>query len=139
MMNTEQKIKKHLILTICEDDIEPIKKYYDYDFDLTQKLDEHNIDSVFFELYDYLQDDICEFRCGGEPTGLESDWGRNYECDAVAAQLSCGTWVGWNYYYGGGKHSEPDAIPWIEFAYELNAKEEEKTVVVRTFTRVEDV
>lgn len=27
-------------------------------------------------------------------------------------QAPDGTWVGWTYWYGGGKYAEPSAIPW---------------------------
>lgn len=37
--------------------------------------------------------------------------------------------------YGGGKHGEPEAIDWIEHAYNLDCIEEEKLVVVRTFSK----
>lgn len=35
----------------------------------------------------------------------------------------------------GGKHGEPEAIDWIEHAYDVECKEEEKLVVVHTFTK----
>jgi len=51
---------------------------------------------------------------------------------------SCGDWVGWTYWYGGGKHGEPDAIDWLSDAYNLIVTEEEKLVVVRTYTKEEN-
>ena len=46
-----------------------------------------------------------------------------------------GSWVGWTYWYGGGKYGEPEAIDWMDDAYDLACTEEEKVVTVRTFTK----
>jgi hypothetical protein len=89
------------------------------------------------ELEDEMQDARNEIRCGGMDTGLPCDWARHYESKAVAAQAIDGSWVGWTYWYGGGKHGEPEAIDWIEYAYDLSCVEEEKLVTVRTFTKAE--
>ncbi|MFJ2362504.1 hypothetical protein ACIPIN_02090 [Pseudomonas sp. NPDC087697] len=76
-----------------------------------------------------------ETRCGDVETDIPCDGGRHYEAKSVAAQLPDGSWVGWTYYYGGGKHAEPEAIDWMSEAYELDCVEEEKVVTVRTFTK----
>jgi hypothetical protein len=81
------------------------------------------------------QDARSEFRQSGEETGLECQYSRHYESEAVARQLSNGKWVGWTYWHGGGKHSDPDSIDWMEEAYFLNVVEEEKMVTVRTFSK----
>jgi hypothetical protein len=52
-------------------------------------------------------------------------------------QMPDGTWVGWTYWYGGGKHGEPSAMPWIEDAYNLDCKEERVMMTKRTFTKAE--
>ena len=83
-----------------------------------------------------LQDAREEIRCGGTETGLRCDWSRHYESDAVAAQMPVGSWVGWTYWYGGGKHGEPEAMPWIEDAYDLTCEEKQVTVTQRTFTKI---
>jgi hypothetical protein len=44
-------------------------------------------------------------------------------------------YVGWSYWYGGGKHSDPGAVDWMNSAYFLDVKEEETVVIVKTFTR----
>ncbi len=83
-----------------------------------------------------LSDCIEEFRCAGTPTpGIEAESNRHYESDAVAAKMEDGSWVGWLYWHGGGKHGEPSAIEWMGDAYELAVSEEEKMVTVRTFTK----
>jgi hypothetical protein len=60
---------------------------------------------------------------------------RHYESRSVGAQAPDGSWVGWTHWYGGGKHGEPESVPWIEGAYHLDCVEEEKMVTVRTFSR----
>lgn len=82
-----------------------------------------------------LQDDISEFRGGfDEETSIPTPYSRHYETMSVAKKLQDGRWVGWTYYYGGGKHGEPEAVDWMDKAYFLDSKEEEKVVTVRTFT-----
>lgn len=76
-----------------------------------------------------------EIRNSGTETGLPCEFSRHYESEAVAAKMPDGSWVGWTYWYGGGKYSEPEAIDWMEEAYNLDCIEEEKLVVVRTFTK----
>lgn len=100
-----------------------------------------NVNDLFEEAkgedgYD-LQDPISEFRCSGEPTGLTCEWSRHYESTAVGRQLSDGSWVGWTYWYGGGKHGEPEAVDWMDEAYDIDVQEEEKTVIVKTFSKKE--
>lgn len=84
-----------------------------------------------------LQDSINEFREGQVETGLPCQDSRHYESKSVAAKMADGSWVGWTYWYGGGKHGEPEAIDWMDEAYDVTVTEEEKVVTVRTFARTE--
>jgi hypothetical protein len=60
---------------------------------------------------DYLQDAKEQVRSGGVETGIaEHRYFRHYERREVAAKLPDGTWVGWPYWYGGGKHGCPEEI-----------------------------
>lgn len=95
------------------------------------------IDARYDELVeqDAHWDARSEVRSGDAETGLPSEYSRHYESKAVAAKAPNGQWVGWTYWYGGGKHGDPESIDWMEDAYFLDCKEEEKTVVVRTFTK----
>jgi hypothetical protein len=76
-----------------------------------------------------------ETREGEIETGLPADGGRHYEAKAVGGRLPDDSWVGWTYYYGGGKHSDPDSVDWIEHAYDLLCVVEERVMTVRTFTK----
>ncbi len=97
-----------------------------------------NVDDLYqlFYEHDLLYDAINEFRSSGIETNLECDWSRHYESKAVARQMPDGSWIGWTYWYGGGKHGEPQAIDWMDDAYDVTVIEEEKLVTVRTFTKV---
>lgn len=124
-MTPAQKIK-HLILIRNQD------------FGVAEPLPDINeatIDAVFEERgADWmLQDATEEVREGEVETGIKCDWSRHYESKAVGAKYIDGSWVGWTYWYGGGKHSDPEAIEWIPEVYDLACTEEEKVVTVRTF------
>lgn len=88
-------------------------------------------------LCDYVHDARNDVREGEVATGLPCPLSRHYESKSVAAKTPDGAWVGWTYWYGGGKHGEPEAIDWIEGAYDLSCVEEEKVVTVRTFSKAE--
>ena len=72
---------------------------------------------------------------GEVETDISTEWSRHYESNGVASRMPDGSWVGWTYWYGGGKHGEPGAIDWMSEAYDLDVVEEEKIVIVRTFTK----
>lgn len=111
------------------------------DYTYPEAVDETNIDDVLTAFYEatnddengWLQDAVNEIRTSGTKTGLRArETSRHYDCHEVAAFLA-GRWVGWTYWYGGGKHGEPEAIEWMEHAYFVDVTEEQRTVVVRTF------
>lgn len=95
------------------------------------------VEDLWEDLCDELQDVKYEFREGEVETGLPCESSRHYESYSVAAKAPGGKWIGWTYWYGGGKHGCPEEIDWMEDAYFLDCKEEEKLVVVRTFTKEE--
>jgi len=93
------------------------------------------------ELYDKLVEQDAhwdaknEVRRGTVDTKLEPDYSRHYESRAVAMKMPDNSWVGWTYWFGGGKHGEPEAMEWMESAYDLTCTEEEKTLIVQTFKK----
>jgi len=100
----------------------------------------NNIEEVFDYIHEEygFEDVIQTVRYSGERTGVKCDkFSRCYECEEVAAQMLDGSWVGWTFWHGGGKHGNPEEVPWIEDAYDLDVSEEEKVVIVRTFTKSE--
>lgn len=131
-MTPEQKIKRDILLAAAKQ--EPAIN----DLDLEKTLTAENIDDTFYDLqnsYDLVGEQAEEFRSSGEDTGIDCQFSRHYESKAVATKLTDGTWVGWTYWYGGGKHGEPEAVDWMDEAYELDVTEEEKLVVVRSFAK----
>lgn len=76
-----------------------------------------------------FQDCRSEVRGSGEESGLDATaYSRHFECDAHAIEALDGSWVGFNYWHGGGKHGEPEAMEWIETAYDVTSKEVLKPV-----------
>jgi len=127
-MTPHQKLKHLVLLTAEITDMhgKPIK------------ITEDNIDDLYDDAYygdEYCLSDIIHgLRSGDFKTDLPCDYSRHYEAYSVAAKAPDGTYVGWTYWYGGGKHSDPEAIDWMDEAYNVDYLEEEKLVLVRTFT-----
>jgi hypothetical protein len=114
-------------------------KYFEWQDEAPPVIDSSNVDDLYDEKEgdDYcLQDARGDVRVGEVETGLPAPSSRHYESKEVAAKVG-ERWIGWTYWYGGGKHGEPEAIDWMEDAYELSCVEEEELVVVRTFARLE--
>jgi hypothetical protein len=84
---------------------------------------------------DVLYEAQLDVRGGQVETGLPCEFSRHYESKAVAAQMHDGSWIGWTYWYGGGKHGEPEAVDWIDYAYALTVTEEVKTITVQNFKK----
>lgn len=126
-MTPQQKLKHAVILRGVE--LGCIKQP-------AEEITAENVDDLFEALSEdwALQDAMSEIRGSGTETGLPCQWSRHYESQAVAARMPDGSWVGWTYWFGGGKHGEPEVVEWIEDAYEVECKEEEKLVVVKTFS-----
>jgi hypothetical protein len=151
-MTPEQRIKREILtkaIETFETDEETFGEFfsanfeeYDCDWDGDPaSLTAENIDEVYGILaeeesfQDHLQEEVNEFRCGGEETDIAAEWSRHYESESRAVKLADGTWVGWTYWFGGGKHGEPEAVEWMPDAYLLKVTEEEKLVTVRTFEK----
>jgi len=105
---------------------------------LSDNLTEELIDELYTdeEYEDAISEAKNELRCGQWETNIpESEYSRHYECQSVAAQMPDGSYVGWLYWTGGGKHGEPESMDWISDAYNVECIEEEKMVVVRMFSK----
>lgn len=128
-LTAPQRIKRHIMSSKAGQEV-----LSEMDVSFTPD-DGQEIDEVFAELQAkwLLQDAVSEFREGTHETEIPTPYSRNYESKSVAAKLDDGTWVGWTFWYG--KFGDPEAIDWLEEAYDLEVKEEEKMVTVFTFTR----
>jgi len=115
-------------------------------WDETIKLPELLTEKQIYDFYEECRENhLCDtlyearenIRETGEETGISSDnHSRHYESEEVAAKMSDGTWVGWTYWHGGGKHGEPAAIDWIGDAYYLSCEEKEVLTIQRTWTKI---
>lgn len=126
-MTPEQKIKMTVMKNCCSE----------FNDDVTSD----NVDELYDDLYnrfDELYDAISVFREGEVETDIECEWSHHYESKSVASKMADGSWVGWTYWYGGGKHGDPESIEWMDSAYFLDVTEEQKMVNVRTFTKVDE-
>ena len=100
-----------------------------------------NIDDLWdkHENLDSIYDATNEIRQSwDEETDIPCEGSRHYESKSVAAKMPDGSWVGWTYWYGGGKYGQPEAIDWMESAYNIDCVEEARVVTVRTFTKREE-
>jgi hypothetical protein len=92
-----------------------------------------NIDAI------YASTTLCgmdlEVRGSGISTDINAPENRNYVGSSVATKMPDGSWVGWTFWYGGGKHGCPEEVPWIEEAYDLNCEEKEVTIKLQKFTK----
>jgi hypothetical protein len=126
-LTPEQLIKKAIVQRINEqnyDDFQqPIETGEEIDaaYDLAVEKRLH---------WDFVE----EVRSGGIETNLPAPFSRHYEID-IHAQLIDNQWLAYPFYYGGGKHAEPSAIPWMEDAFFVDCEEEQLTITQRTFTK----
>jgi hypothetical protein len=106
--------------------------------EIKRRTDAHNVeygyDEGSGEYEDLEREQECELRSDydQDADGVAAwQYSRHYEVKAVAKQLG-GRWVSWLYWYGGGKHGEPDSIDWIDDSIFL---EEGEPVIVKTFRK----
>lgn len=130
-MNATQCIKRHIILDAIERG------------DLTLEegsLAKGDIDAVWDWWYDEEGDQVCEymdeFRWSGEEVDIPAPGSGIYESTSHVRKLSCGTYVGWTYWYGGGKHGSPEEMEWLEDAYFVRPAGER---VIQLFEKVKEV
>jgi hypothetical protein len=137
-MTPEQILKAAILEHVAQSikDDEDIELSLEGPFDTEEKID------AAFELIEeqYLDDQISEAESElrgsyTHETGIQAQYSRHYESKAVARQFG-DKWVGWTYWYGGGKHGEPESVEWMEHAYFVEVKEE--TQVVLVFSKPEE-
>ena len=109
-------------------------------FDTQEKIDTAFEAIEDADLNDLVADAESELRDSyTHKTDIPCEHCRHYESMSVARKFSLSwgdKWVGWTYWYGGGKHGEPESVEWMEDAYFVNVRGE--TRVVLSFSKVED-
>jgi len=124
-MTPEQMIKCHILNEAISND--DLIWYEDISANNVDLVWDHFVDSDLH--WDYISD----YR-HGTPTDLPTQFSRHYEAKEVATKFG-DRWIGWTYWYGGGKYGEPESIDWMGSAYFLECVEETKVVTVRTFSK----
>lgn len=130
-MNATQKLRHKILLVAASQNTDIV---------LAPGMTGDDVDEIFegSDFEDDIHDAEHVVREGEVATEIRSDYSRHYESRSVAAKMADGSWVGWTYWFGGGKHGEPESIEWIEDAYQLSCVEEQKMVTIQTFTKVEE-
>jgi hypothetical protein len=138
-MTPEQILKAAILKQVAEwiNDDEDIELSLEGPFDTEEK-----IDAAFEAIEEqFLDDEVSEAESElrgsyTHETGIKCDYSRHYESKSVARQFG-DKWVGWTYWYGGGKHGEPESVEWMEHAYFVEAKEETQVVLVFSKSELE--
>lgn len=148
-LSPELVLKREILLFVCEHFISDVedKSLTAEDisilrsppetcaFDRVESLWEQQL---YEDEYGLLASAMSEFNGEGVETNLEPrSYSRHYESKEVAYPVtgSSSLWLGWTYWYGGGKHGDPGAIDWMPDAYLLTS--EVKMQPVRVFKPIE--
>ena len=125
-MTPEQTIRCHILNAAIEND----------DFVCHEDVCVFNVDLLWeqFVAEDAHWDYVSDYRSCGKSTGLPTQYSRHYESREVASKFG-DQWIGWTYWYGGGKYGDPDRVDWMSSAYFVECVEEEKLVTVQTFSK----
>jgi len=126
-MTPEQKIKHAIMVADAPNNDEPLPE-----------ITAENVDDVWDARSAEwaMQEAIEEFRSGEiETPDIKTEYSRHYESKAVAAKIPDGSWVGWTFWYGGGKHGNPEEIDWMSEAYDLRVTGE-RVVTTLIFEKV---
>ena len=111
---------------------EELKSIIKGPFDTQEKIDTAFEEIENAHLDDLVADAESELRDSyTHETDLPCEDCRHYESMSVARKFG-DKWVGWTYWYGGGKHGEPESVEWMEEAYFVDVKEETRVVLVFT-------
>lgn len=99
-----------------------------------------NIDALYDDAMarDLHWDAVNEVRCSGIDTDLPFTGNarllRNYDGKTVAGKMPDGSWLAWDFWYGGGKHGNEEEIEWIDSARDVICTETPVTTIQRTFS-----
>ena len=138
-LTAQELIYKHMINEACEseEDIQNFVSGFSNCDELGQyehmwEVLKSEINSDIFYCIEY------ENREGMETNLHPKTSSRHYEIDVHAMQVD-DVWVAWDYYYGGGKHGEPEAFDWISNARIVECEEKVVTKIEYKFKEVLDL
>jgi|SRR4028118_11929 hypothetical protein len=128
-------------------------KYDAFNLEDVDNFDEDKLQEFYEELNygeweEIVRDVIYGFRYSGENAD-DKVYEDRYYCyrevckkitgsDDFSKRGSSELYLGWTYYFGGGKHSQPEEVEWMEDCYLLKVREVEETRVVKVYERVEN-
>ena len=132
-MTAEQVVKLEIIKrAVKENDILVFKDEY-----TSETIDELYDDALNGEYSDEVNEEYYNIRHDGEEINLPtSRTSRHYEVDTHVLKID-DNWIAFDYYYGGGKHSEPDSIDWLDTCRFVYCEEKVVTQTIRTFKELE--
>lgn len=90
---------------------------------------------------DYVNQTKEELRSGTVETNVPPEYARHrghFESRSVAMFVEYehfAGYIGWTYWYGGGKHTYPEYIDWVKDAYFLDCVEEQVVTIKRTWSK----
>lgn len=118
-MTAQELIYKSLINKACFISDYVVKAFFEYD-------DKASCEDTWYYLkenFECCYDVEYEARYGDQEVSLTSKTSsRHYEIEVRATEVD-GVWVAWDFYYGGGKHGEPEAFDWISNARIVDCEE----------------
>lgn len=119
-MTAQELIYKSLINKACFISDDVVRVFFEYDDRASCEDTWHYLKENFECCYDVEY----ETRYGDqEVLDLEPKTSsRHYEIEVRATEVD-GIWVAWDFYYGGGKHGEPEAFDWISNARIVDCEE----------------
>lgn len=136
-MKPQNKLRREIMLYAATDaNYLPYKDVSNY----TTDIDVENTWMHFIEEHHSYgpQDVINDFRYQGEDSNCNSkEWSRHYDHKERAVQCCDGSWVGYTFWSGGGKHGTPEEIDYISDAYDIVVEKEYK-IIKREFKRVDE-
>lgn len=128
-LTAQEMIYKHMINVVSKNNSRITDFIAEYEDQEDYEVIWDDIKSQFDEAYEVEY----ETRHGTEKPNLEpKTYSRHYEVEVRAIQVE-DVWVAWDFYYGGGKHGEPEAFDWISKARIVECEEKIVTKVEYTF------
>lgn len=131
-LTAQEMIYKHMINVVSENNSRITDFIAEYEDQEDYEAIWDDVDDQFDEAYEVKY----ETRYGTEEPNLEpKTYSRHYEVEVRAIKVE-DVWVAWDFYYGGGKHGEPEAFDWISNARIVECEEKVVTKVEYTFKEI---
>ena len=127
-LTAQELIYKQMIQVVSEDN----SRITDF---VSEYVDKEDYENIWYDIkseFDEAYEVEYEMRNGVEIKLPPKTSSRHYEIDVHAMKVD-GVWGAWDFYYGGGKHGEPEAFDWISNARIVECEEKIVTKVEYNF------